>query len=281
MKLKLKHVAALAFLGLALLSGAAPARAHKQSMKLSLSTPPDSTSPLRITKTATLNILQYAGGTIQMGLREVKDASGSRANATGNTLRFELRVNGVPRSVALPFDIVKGKTKYKGFLSEPRDLFKGDLIELVSVGLWDAQDRRFGVLGALPGAQLPILRSGVVFVVDTTSAIRFSRGGDTLVRLRDDGYMNSGFDKLLDSAGAKIDAPGVRVEIELSVNGGAPEVRSYDYDITRGRSREGGRPHTYLGLDISDEVEVRRIDIFDGEGNRFATLGVKIVSPRE
>lgn len=276
----MKRLAAL--LSCAILLASAPeAQAHKQSMKLSIGPAWGSTSPLRITKTATLNILQYAGGAIALTLREVRDRSGARANAEGNELRLDLRVNGVPRSVVLSFGVEEGKTKLKGFLSSPRDIFKGDVVELVSLGLFDSQGRRFGVLGALPGAQLPILQSGVVFVVDSLSAIRFLRGGDTLIRLRDDGYMNSGFDKLLDPAGHKIDAPGVRVDVELSVNGGAPEVRSYSYDIVRGRSRPGGRPHTYLGLDVSDNVEIRRVDIYDGDGNRFATLGVKIVSPRE
>ena len=168
-----------------------------------------------------------------------------------------------------------------GFLSDPQDIFKGDLVEVVAMGAYDASGRRFGMLGVSPEANHPVLRSGLVFVIDSASPIRFSRGGDALVRTRE-GYMNSGFDKLLDSSGEKIDSPGIYVEVEYSIDGGPFQVGTYSYDIVNGRSRPGGRPHTYLpGLAFAQTVEVKRVDVFDAVGNRFATLGVKIVSPRE
>ena len=270
----------LALVAGALLCAAAPARAHKQSMYLSVGPVVGSTSPLVITKAGGLRISQYGGGQVSLVIPAVRDAAGNKVDAQGNEIRLELRVNGVAREATLPFDVVDGKVKAKGFLSSPQDIFKGDLVELVSMGAYDASGVRFGLIGVTPEANHPVVRTGLVFVIDSASPIRFSRGGDVLVRTRE-GYVNSGFDKLLDPMGEKIDSPGVRVEVEYSVNGGPPEVESYSYDIVNGRSRPGGRPHANFGISFDQTVEVRRIDVFDADGNRFATMGVKIVSPRE
>lgn len=263
-----------------LLSGASPARAHKQSMYLSVGPVKGSASPLVIEKAGGLRVSQYGGGQLSLVLPAVRDAAGKKVTASGNQIRLELRVNGVAQSAVMPFDVTDGKAKAKGFLSNPQDIFKGDLVEVVSMGAYDSSGVRFGMIGVTPEANHPVLRTGLVFVIDSLSPIRFSRGGDVLVRTRE-GYMNSGFDKLLDAQGEKIDSPGVRVEIEYSINGGPTQVESYSYDIVNGRSRPGGRPHTNLGLSFDETVEVKRVDVFDADGNRFATMGVKIVSPRE
>ena len=274
-----RGLASLLACGLLLVSG--EARAHKQSLIFSVGPAVGPASPLRIAKSGVFRISQYGGGLLALVLPKVFDPAGAKANAAGNEIHLDLRVNGVPRSATMPFDVVNGKATAGGFLSDPQDIFKGDLVEVVAMGAYDASGRRFGMLGVSPEANHPVLRSGLVFVIDSASPIRFSRGGDALVRTRE-GYMNSGFDKLLDSSGEKIDSPGIYVEVEYSIDGGPFQVGTYSYDIVNGRSRPGGRPHTYLpGLAFAQTVEVKRVDVFDAVGNRFATLGVKIVSPRE
>lgn len=274
-----RGLASLLACGLLLVSG--EARAHKQSLNFSVGPVLGTASPLRIAKSGVFRISQYGGGLLALVLPKVFDAAGAKANAAGNEIRLDLRVNGVTRSATMPFDVVNGKAKAGGFLSDPQDISKGDLVEVVAMGAYDASGRRFGMLGVSPEANHPVLRSGLVFVIDSASPIRFSRGGDALVRTRE-GYMNSGFDKLLDSSGEKIDSSGIYVEVEYSIDGGPFQVGTYSYDIVNGRSRPGGRPHTYLpGLSFAQTVEVKRVDVFDAVGNRFATLGVKIVSPRE
>ena len=273
-------LAAFALVALALLGAAAPAGAHKQSMYLSVGPVLGSTSPLVIAKAGGLRISQYGGGQVTLVLPAVVDSAGKKITARDNEIRLDLRVNGVARSATIPFDVVEGKSKAKGFLSSPQDIFKGDLVEVLSMGAYDSTGVRFGMIGVTPEANHPVVRTGLVFVIDSQSQIRFSRGGDVLVRTRE-GYMNSGFDKLLDPQGQKIDSPGVRVEVEYAINGGPTQVESYSYDIVNGRSRPGGRPHTNLGLSFDETVEVKRVDVFDADGNRFATMGVKIVSPRE
>ena len=274
-----RGLASLLACGLLLVSG--EARAHKQSLNFAVGPVLGTASPLRIAKSGVFRISQYGGGLLALVLPKVFDPAGAKANAAGNEIRLDLRVNGVPRSATMPFDVVNGKAKAGGFLSDPQDIFKGDLVEVDAMGAYDASGRRFGMLGVSPEANHPVLRSGLVFVIDSASPIRFSRGGDALVRTRE-GYMNSGFDKLLDSSGEKIDSPGIYVEVEYSIDGGPFQVGTYSYDIVNGRSRPGGRPHTYLpGLAFAQTVEVKRVDVFDAVGNRFATLGVKIVSPRE
>ncbi|MFM8409892.1 MAG: hypothetical protein ACKOCT_06405, partial [Alphaproteobacteria bacterium] len=242
----------------ALIATAVPALAHKQSMYLSVGPLVGSTSPLVIEKAGGLRVSQYGGGQLSLVLPAVRDAAGKKVTAPGNEIRLELRVNGVARSAVLPFDVADGKAQAKGFLSSPQDIFKGDLVEVLSMGAYDSSGVRFGMIGVTPEANHPVVRTGLVFVIDSQSQIRFSRGGDVLVRTRE-GYMNSGFDKLLDPQGQKIDSPGVRVEVEYSVNGGPSQVESYSYDIVNGRSRPGGRPHTNLGLTFDETVEVKRV----------------------
>lgn len=280
MSMRPRSLFALLVAAAALVVGPGSARAHKQSMYLSVGPVVGGASPLVIAKAGGLRISQYGGGQVSLVLPAVRDAAGKKVTSAGNEIRLELRVNGVARDATLPFDVVDGKAKAKGFLSNPEDIFKGDLVEVVSMGAYDSSGVRFGLIGVTPEANHPVLRTGLVFVIDSQSPIRFSRGGDVLVRTRE-GYVNSGFDKLLDAQGQKIDSPGVRVEVEYSVNGATPVVESYSYDIVNGRSRPGGRPHANFALSFDETVEVRRVDVFDADGNRFATMGVKIVSPRE
>jgi len=265
----------------ALLASASPASAHKMSLKLGIGPLVGSTSPVQIQKAGVLSITGFAGGTVVLALKDMRDQNGVKMNVFGNELRMELRVNGVPTSVAYPFDIKNGKGTMRSVLTPAQDLFKGDLVELIDVDLVDPNGVQFGVLGVPAGTRIPIYKSALVYVIDSLSPIHFSRGGDSRLKLRDNGNLNTGFDGLRDDQGDRITSPQVKVEIVIVRNGGAPELHFYQYDIVRGRSVPNGRPHVDLGLDVNETVEVRRLDVLDNAGNRFATMGLKILAPRD
>lgn len=270
--------AALAALLVAL--AVSPAAAHKQSIKVSIGPVAGSTSPIEIKKAGALSITGFGGGTVILTLKNMRDANNLKLNAFDNELRMDLRVNGVPTSVAYPFDIKNGKGTLRSVLTPQQDLYKGDLVEVIDVDVVDSSDRQFGAIGVPSGTNTPIFKTSLVYVIDSASPIHFSRGGDSRLKLRDDGHLNSGFDTLLDELGARITSPGVHVEIVVRVNGGAPELRTYQYDIVHGRSVPDGRPYTQLGFTPTDTVEVQRLDIYDNASNRFATLGLKIIAPK-
>jgi hypothetical protein len=265
---------------LALLSAAAPAGAHKQAMKLSVGPLVGSTSPIQIRKAGVLSITPFGGGTVILALKNMRDAFGNKMYAFDNELRLSLRVNGVPTAVAFPFNIKNGKGTLRTVITPAQDLFKGDLVELVDVDLVDKDGVQFGVLGVPAGTRTTIHKTALVYVTDSVSEVHFSRGGDSRLKLRDNGNFNTGFDTLLDPLGEKINTPQVKVELVMRINGGAPTLFTYNYDIINGRSVPDGRPHIELGLQITDTVEVQRLDVFDNLGNRFATMGFKVVSPR-
>jgi hypothetical protein len=260
------------------LAAAPPADAHKQGMRLSIGPVAGNTSPVQIRRAGVLLLRPFGGGKLTLSLHELRTPEGVKLNAPGNELRLSLRVNGVPKSVVLPFAIVKGEATVRSAITPAQPLFKGDVVEVVGVDLVDQGGIRFGTIGVPAGTRTPIVTSSLVYVVDSTSAIHFSRGGDTRLKLRDDGNFNSGFDTLLDANGAEITHPGVRVELGL-VRNGVPSTFSYTYDIVRGRSVPNGRPVAYVGLSIDENVEVTRLDVYDGASVRFATLGLRITAP--
>jgi hypothetical protein len=88
---------------------AAPASAHKQSLKLSIGPLFGNTSPVQIKKAGALSITGFGGGTVILTLKNIRDANSVKMNVFGNQLRMDLRVNGVPTSVAFPFNIKNGK----------------------------------------------------------------------------------------------------------------------------------------------------------------------------
>jgi hypothetical protein len=268
----------LIVLGL-VLGAASPAAGHKQGMRLSIGPVVGSSSLVRIDKAGVLVLRPFGGGKLALALRELRAADGAKLDAPGNLLRLALRVNGVPTQVELPFDIRKGKGAVRSRITPAQTLYKGDLVELVSVELLDQVGTRFGAIGVPPGTRTPILSSSLIYVVDSTSPIRFSRGGDTRLKLRDSGNFNTGFDTLLDAAGEAISHPGVTVQLDL-VRDGVPAPFSYSYDIVHGRSVPDGRPVVHIGLAVTESVEVQRLDVNDSALTRFATLGLKIAAPR-
>lgn len=263
----------------ALLAVPSLAAAHKQGMHLSIGPVAGNVSPVQIGKAGALVLRPFGGGKLVLSLRGLRNLAGFKLEAPGNELRLDLRVNGVPRSVVLPFDVRKGKGTVRSSITPSQALYKGDLVEVRGVDLFDQDGIRFGTIGVAPGTRTPILSSSLIYVIDSTSPIRFSRGGDTRLKLRDDGNFNTGFDTLLDAAGDEITHPGVTVELDL-VRDGAPAPFSYSYDIVHGRSVPDGRPVVQIGLQMTENVEVERLDVFDNGHVRFATLGMRVVAPR-
>ena len=259
---------------------ATPARAHKQGMHLAIGPVFGSPSSIRITKAGVLVARPFGGGKLVFNLKALRTLAGLKLDARGNELRLGLRVNGVPTTTVLPFEIREGKATVRATLTPDLRLVKGDRIEVTSVDLHDQDGIRFGTLGVPPETRSPILASSLIYAAESSSAVRFSKGGDTRLKLRDSGNFNSGFDTLLDPAGQRITHPGVTVELGL-VRNGVPSTFSYSYDIVRGRSVPDGRPVAEIGLGMGETVEVTRLDVFDNAHVRFATLGMKVVAPKE
>ena len=263
---------------LAVLATASAADAHKQGMRLSIGPVAGNASPIQIRRAGVLLLRPFGGGKLTLSLHDLRTPAGVKLNAPGNELRLALRVNGVPKSVVLPFAVTKGAATVRSAITPAQPLFQGDVVEVVAADLVDQGGVRFGTIGVPAGTRTPILTSSLVYVVDSPSVIHFSRGGDTRLKLRDDGNFNSGFDTLLDAAGAEITHPGVRVELGL-VRNGVPSTFSYTYDVVHGRSVPDGRPVANVGLSIAENVEVTRLDVYDGASVRFATLGLRITAP--
>lgn len=267
-------------LALALLALASPALAHKQGMHLAIGPVFANPSPVQITKAGVLVARPFGGGKLVFNLKALRTLAGLKLDAPGNQLRLGLEVNGVPTTTVLPFEIRDGKATVRASLTPSLNLVKGDRIEVKSVDLYDQDGIRFGTMGVPPGTRSPIVASSLIYAVESTSPVRFSKGGDTRLKLRDAGNFNSGFDTLLDAAGQRITHPGVTVELGL-VRNGVPSTFSYSYDIVRGRSVPDGRPVAEVGLAMSETVEITRLDVFDSAHVRFATLGMKVVAPKE
>lgn len=267
-------------LALALLTLASPALAHKQGMHLAIGPVFGNPSPVQIGKAGVLVARPFGGGKLVFNLKALRTLAGLKLDAPGNQLRLDLKVNGTPTTTVLPFEIRDGKATVRASLTPTLNLVKGDRIEITSVGLYDQDGIRFGTMGVPPGTRSPIVSSSLIYAVESTSPVRFSKGGDTRIKLRDSGNFNSGFDTLLDPAGQRISHPGVTVELGL-VRNGVPSTFAYSYDIVRGRSVPNGRPVAEVGLAMTETVEITRLDVFDNTHQRFATLGMKVVAPKD
>jgi len=269
----------LLLLACALLLLPTGARAHKQGMHLAIGPVFGNPSSIQITKAGVLVARPFGGGRMVFNLKALRNLAGLKLTAPGNQLRLGLRVNGVPTTTVLPFDIRDGKATVRSTLTPGTNLLQGDRIEVTSVDLHDRDGIRFGTFGVPSGTRSPILASSLIYATESTSVVRFSKGGDTRLKLRDDGNFNSGFDTLLDATGRRITHPGVTVELGL-VRNGAPSTFSYTYDIVNGRSVPDGRPVAQIGLGMTETVEITRLDVFDNAHIRFAMLGMKVVAPK-
>ncbi|MBM4245767.1 MAG: hypothetical protein FJ148_18505 [Deltaproteobacteria bacterium] len=255
------------------------ALAHKQGVHLAIGPVFGNPSSIQITKAGVLVARPFGGGRMVFNLRALRNLAGLEITAPSNQPRLGLRVNGVPTTTVLPFEIRDGKATVRSTLTPGTNLVQGDRIEVTSVDLHDQDGIRFGTFGVPSGTRSPILASSLIYAAESTSVVRFSKGGDTRLKLRDDGNSNSGFDTLVDAAGHRITHPGVTVELGL-VRNGVPSTFSYTYDIVNGRSVPDGRPVAQVGLGMTETVEITRLDVFDNTHVRFATLGMKVVAPK-
>jgi hypothetical protein len=154
-----------------------------------------------------------------------------------------------------------------------------DKLEVQSLEVLDAdQTTVIATVGSTIGlVNKPILTWPLVYVVDSPSNVCFTRGGDTFVF--PNGKWTVGFDALrVCGTQDHLNNTGNRAEIEYRVNGGAWVVDSLTFDVQSGKSRPNGRPGKYLTFNQLDRLEIKRVEVFDSLGRKFATMGVRMGS---
>jgi hypothetical protein len=234
----------------------APAHAHRSQLKSNL---------IRIDgdhPNGFLLMRPTSGGRISLDLRN---------HPPDGALVVDYRVNGV----LLPgktYPLVADKQTWSlGFVTQDQDK-----VEIQDVRVLDHLGNVVAVIGAANkprGAH--VIEAPLVWVVDTASDVGFTRGGDTL--LKKNGAWTVGFDALRSRAtGDRLNNTGNHAEIELSVNEGPWQVFSVTFDVQSGKSRPGGRPGRNVGTTPNDRVRIRRVDVFDSGGRKFATLGIRM-----
>jgi len=247
-------LAVLVSLGLLVL--AASAHAHRPQVKTNL---------LRLDgalPNGFLVVRPTTGGSLQLDLPQPPP---------GGALVIDYRVNGVP----LPgktYPIASDRQRWPlGFETHDQDK-----VEIQDVRVVDHGGNVVAALGAAGNPRSThVVAAPLVWVVDTQSDVGFTRGGDTL--LKKNGAWSVGFDALRSrSTGDRLNNAGNHAEIELSVNGGPWQVHRVEFDVQSGKSRPHGRPGRSVGTSPSDRVRVRRVDVFDAQGNKFATMGVRM-----
>lgn len=263
-----KLPARLAWSGLALgllLGLASPAVAHLTSLNASII--PIAGAPLTIKTPGSLQFSPNRGGVIQIKLRNVIDpGTGKGANNTGNTAAIDVVINGVPQTLTMPFALKSGNAQ---IMFPSLNLVAPDLVEVQGLVVKDSSSIPFGTMGLkVPGLHFS---SAIIQVHGTPSPITLAptRDADTTITA------NSGvFSLRLDQITPR-NTSNNRVEVEYSVNGGAPLLFQQNFAIVNGI----GLVMQPLGLVNGDIVEVLRIDVYDANNDRFATLGVRIMSP--
>jgi hypothetical protein len=232
------------------------ARAHRPQVKMNL---------VRLdgeVQNAFVTISPVTGGHVKLSLL---------GRPVDGRLVITYRVNGVDRpEVSYPFSGLSG-TWPLGFATVDQDK-----LEIRDVRVLDQGGTVVAVIGT--GA---VVRSGkvlsvpLVWVVDTVSDVGFTRGGDTF--LYKNGSWNVGFDALRSRAtNAHLHNAGNYAEIEISVEGGSWQVLRVTFDVLSGKSEPNGRPGRNLGFHPGARVQVKRVDVFDSQGNKFATMGIRM-----
>lgn len=247
------------------LCAAPPAIAHQTSLHASIVSIAD--APLSITIPGSLHVSPNRGGSIQLKLRNVLDPiTGKGVNRANNTAIVDVVINGVAQSLIKNFDLKSGGAQ----ISFPKlDLIRFDLVEIHGAVVKNSEGVSFGTMGLkLPGTPLS---SAIIQVQNTPSPITLAptRDADTKITANG-GELSLRLDQILPP-----DTTNNRVEVEYAVNGGAPVVFSKHFDIVQGIALV----KEPLGLATGDIVEVLRIDVYDSNNNRFATLGVRIMNP--
>jgi len=186
-------------------------------------------------------------------------------------LVIEYRVNGVPKpAVSYPLDGLSGDWPI-GFPTADQDK-----LEIHDVRLLNQDGDVVAVPGTGGKARGPkVFAVPLVWVVDTLSDVGFTRGGDTF--LSKNGDWTVGFDALRSRAtNEHLHNAGNYAEIEISVNDGPWQVFSVAFDVLSGKSRPNGRPGRNVGFLPGARVRVKRVDVFDAQGNMFATMGIRM-----
>lgn len=248
----LRIVAAAALL----LASASSALAHRPQVRMNL---------MRldgVAQDAFLTMTPITGGHVLLSLLG-KPVTGQ--------LVIQYRVNGVAKPpVSYPIDGLSGNWPI-GFTTADQDKLEIHDVRLVN------QD---GDVVAVPGtggkARGPkVFAVPLVWVVDTLSDVGFTRGGDTF--LSKNGDWTVGFDALRSRAtNEHLHNAGNYAEIEMSVNDGPWQVFSVAFDVLSGKSRPNGRPGRNVGFLPGARVRVKRVDVFDAQGNMFATMGIRM-----
>lgn len=254
-----------------------PADAHQTSLNVSLVAIDGSTSDVKFGDKSSmrLGLSSNNGGQTKFKVKKMVDAVGGKITAPDNKLVIEAFLNGVEQTWEFDFDIVNGNgnlPKMTLGLTAP------DIIQFVDIRAEDAGGTAFARSGMIGGKGPNKAVSSAMVQVDEGSPILLAedRDSEVIIRAKKGGLFHISLDKVHDAGGNPITAFGNTIELELVINGGAPTVRTYDYEIIDDR----GDLDVGLGLADGDVVEVRRVDIFDSSNDRFATFGVKIRNPK-
>lgn len=209
-----------------------------------------------------LTMRPTTGGSISLDLPQ---------HPAGGALLIAFRVNGVTTPVKTYPISGDTQTWPLGFATKDQDK-----LEVHDVRVVDHLGNAVAVIGAAKEARSGyLLAAPLVWVVDTASDVGFTRGGDTL--LKRNGGWTVGFDALRSrSSAGRLNNVGNYAEIEVSVNDGPWQIFSVTFDVQSGKSRPGGRPGRNIGTTQNDRVQIRRVDVFDSAGQKFAMLGIRM-----
>lgn len=248
-----------------LLCLASPAAAHLTSLNASII--PIAGASVTIKTPGSLQFSPNRGGRVQLKLRNVIDPMTNKGvNSIGNTADMDVVINGVPQTLMLTFTLKSGNAQ---IMFPGLNLVAPDLVEVQGLIVKDSNGIPFGTMGLkVPGLHFS---SAIIQVHGTPSPLTLAptRDADTTITA------NSGvFSLRLDQITPR-NTTNNHVEVEYSVNGGAPVAFQKNFDIVNGI----GLVAAPLGLVSGDLVEVFRIDVYDSNNDRFATLGVRIMSP--
>lgn len=251
-------------LGLCLLAGAA--HAHRPYLKTYLISADGQEN------VAFLEVKPTTGGRVKIDVLEPLPGSGT------GTLVMDAVLNRVPIA-PLTYPIGAGQTRAELGIETANQ----DKIEITDIRILDDGGNVWAEWGgvappfnkSLKGKYLAV--TAIVYVADTASDVAFTRGGDT--NLLPNGFWTCGFDALRSRAtGEHLTNTGNRCEIEFSHNGGPWEVHSVSFDVKSGKSQPSGRPGIHFNFEPGDRVRVKRVEVFDKDGNMFAKIGVRMGS---
>lgn len=251
--------------------------AHQTSLNVSLVAVHGNASPVKFgPKSAMrLGLSSGNGGTIKFKVKKLVDGVGGKITAPGNKLVIDAKLNGAAQTWEFPFDISNGNGKLP---KTTLGLTAPDIIQFLEIRAEDSGGVAFARSGFVAEKGPTKGVSSAMVQVDEGSPILLAedRDSEVIIRTKKGGDFHISLDKVHDAQGSPITSLGNTIELEIVINGAAPTTRSYPYDIVDDR----GDLDVGLGLSPGDLVEVRRVDIFDSLGDRFATFGVKIRSPK-